>query len=377
MINTFHVDGFKCFQKTTFDLGDLTVFTGNNGSGKSSVIQALLLVRIAIEKNALDSTNLNFSSQSWKNIPIPINSEYELKLGTAVDLFNENYLTDSNFDHITLKLDGESFELKLPDDDDDDLSVKIDLKESSFDLNTLPFWRLKEFYYLFTERLGPRLSLTLEHTDFLHCGFIGEYTGQVLLKNDFLKIQDSRLFPNSKSENLPLQVDAWLESICPGTSVKVDALGSMNAQIKLRNASIKNHVLATNIGFGISYSLPVIVNGLIAKPGSVYIVENPEAHLHPKGQSQMGYFLGKVASAGVKVIVETHSEHVINGIRRACLSTSELDTNNVFIYFLAASEHGEKIRKIEIRQTGDLSSFPRDFFDQVNQDMAEIFRLKK
>jgi predicted ATPase len=137
-------------------------------------------------------------------------------------------------------------------------------------------------------------------------------------------------------------------------------------------------MLATNIGFGISYSLPIIVTGLVAKKDSLFIVENPEAHLHPKGQSNIGYFLGKVAEAGVKIIIETHSEHVVNGLRRAILESSSLKATDANIYFFNGfdSNQDPKIELIGIDDDGSLSKFPKDFFDQVNQDLSEIIKLR-
>ena len=75
---------------------------------------------------------------------------------------------------------------------------------------------------------------------------------------------------------------------------------------------------AENIGYGISYTLPVIVALLSAQPGALVILENPEAHLHPGGQAALAKLIAKVASEGIQVIVETHSDHIINGILLAC-----------------------------------------------------------
>jgi predicted ATPase len=151
----------------------------------------------------------------------------------------------------------------------------------------------------------------------------------------------------------------------------------MSAQIKVRGSSSKSDMLATNIGFGVSYALPIIVNGLIAKKDSLFIVENPEAHLHPKGQSNIGYFLGKVADAGVKVIIETHSEHVVNGVRRALLSSKIIKPSDANIYFFNGFDEQQQLQVnlIEVESDGSLSKFPKDFFDQVNQDLGEIFKL--
>jgi predicted ATPase len=136
--------------------------------------------------------------------------------------------------------------------------------------------------------------------------------------------------------------------------------------------------LPTNVGFGISYVLPIIVNGLLAKENSIFIIENPEAHLHPGGQSRIGRFLAKVAASGIQVIIETHSEHVLNGVKIECL-TGSIPSNDVVINFLSRNKETKdlNIQSIGITESGDLTKFPRDFFDQVQQDMAESFRLRK
>src|SRR5438046_1441121 len=73
----------------------------------------------------------------------------------------------------------------------------------------------------------------------------------------------------------------------------------------------------TNVGFGITYALPIVVSILSARPGSLVIIENPEAHLHPRGQVRMGELLSLASTAGIQVLIETHSDHVLNGIRLA------------------------------------------------------------
>jgi predicted ATPase len=182
---------------------------------------------------------------------------------------------------------------------------------------------------------------------------------------------------HDKTLKLDQQVNYWLNTVCPGISISAVPISIMSAQIKVRGSSSKSDMLATNIGFGVSYALPIIVNGLIAKKDSLFIVENPEAHLHPKGQSNIGYFLGKVADAGVKVIIETHSEHVVNGVRRALLSSKIIKPSDANIYFFNGFDEQQQLQVnlIEVESDGSLSKFPKDFFDQVNQDLGEIFKL--
>ncbi len=78
-----------------------------------------------------------------------------------------------------------------------------------------------------------------------------------------------------------------------------------------------NQYRATNVGFGITYVLPILVAILSSRAGALLLIENPEAHLHPKGQAEMGALLARAASCGIQVLIETHSDHVLNGIRVA------------------------------------------------------------
>ena len=134
---------------------------------------------------------------------------------------------------------------------------------------------------------------------------------------------------------------------------------------------------ATNVGFGITYALPILVSGLTVPEGGMLLVENPEAHLHAKAQSNMGYFLARMAAAGVRVIIETHSEHIVNGIRRMIVEgKTDMLHDDMTIYFFQ-NKNGEKnIMEITMDDMGNLSEFPVDFFDQVRQDMSELMKLE-
>jgi predicted ATPase len=131
------------------------------------------------------------------------------------------------------------------------------------------------------------------------------------------------------------------------------------------------------MGFGVSYALPVVVAALRAPQGGLLIVENPEAHLHPAGQSAMGELLALAAGDGVQVLLETHSDHVINGIRRAVVEqTVRLPTKDVAIHFVLDEPAEEPVTTISLDQTGTLSAWPPGFFDQIERDLAQIARRR-
>jgi len=364
-MNTIKISRFKCFEADEFELNKVTLLTGTNGAGKSSLIQALLLCRIVIERMTEESLNGVHNCND-----IPLNEEYQLKLGEVNDIIRESK-SNHGFEVI---IDKNRFHFDTLDESNISLKCDFTIDPSSVE----SFWNRKEFYYLHAERLGPRQYLESGVSSFLNCGQKGELVAYVLNKIERIKGFTSALFKGS-SLQFEIEVNKWLETVCPGISVGNNPLTSTLTQLKIKGPASKSDMLATNIGFGVSYVLPIIVTGLIAKKDSIIIVENPEAHLHPKGQSNIGYFLGKVANAGVRILIETHSEHVVNGMRRAALDSYELSNQDINIYFFNGFDDEKKIDKklIRIKPNGDLTDFPEDFFDQTRQDLLAIIKANK
>ena len=356
-MDKLRLQGYKCFTDETLCLNKLTLLTGNNGSGKSSVIQSLLLLRQVVEKC--------MPQKVWVGGEISLNDYRELRLGTFDDVCNVNA------DGIKLSINDALFDLEQGSSNSM-LSVDVEGKG----LPTLPDYLTRtEFYYLNAERIGPRTESRIQKSSLMDCGNSGEWTGNVLLdaSRSFPKVEKERLFNEDSTNNFNIQVDQWMSYIFSEISIKTEPLTQQTCQIKLRGPKVTT--TTPNTGFGYTYSLPIVVNGLLAAPGSCLIIENPEAHLHPKAQSNMGFFIGKMVAAGLHLVVETHSEHIINGIRRATLSSLGLSPADVSIYFFTRNREECPYTEITIDNEGNLSDFPVDFFDQVRQDMMEIIRL--
>jgi len=374
MIDKIKVNNFKCFLNNEINFRKLTVLAGSNSVGKSSLLQALLISRITIEK-LIQYSLLDNDQKTNKKIQIPLNGKYLLALGNTKEVLTRD--VNTNIISIILtdtEADTEiNFRLKAEDTKSDFYNLELGEDWTQKGL----FDNLKnEFYYLNAERLGPRLTYDVDQQDYIHVGWQGEYTIQVLAQNKENSIEDAsqRNFNDTIDPKLINQVKAWMNYIIPGFYIDEAELDG-----KLKKAyTTYSKSSPTNVGFGISYVLPIIVNGLLAKSNSLFIVENPEAHLHPKGQSNIGFFLGQLASSGIQVLIETHSEHIVNGIRRAALSKNNLTTGEILINFFSGidNEKNAIIKELDVKETGDLSSFPKDFFDQVQQDMADIFKLK-
>ena len=179
--------------------------------------------------------------------------------------------------------------------------------------------------------------------------------------------------------SLSKQAEAWLQDLVPGIELRVEPFPALSATaVRLRRRGQATEWLRPqNIGFGVSYVLPVIVAGLVAQPGSMIIVENPEAHLHPQGQSVLARFLARVASSGVQVVAETHSDHFLNGLRLAVVAEQVIRAEDLAIQFFSCPEAGVSVERIQLTDRGGLSAAPAGFFDQSEKDLAAILKARR
>ncbi|MES2837019.1 MAG: DUF3696 domain-containing protein [Bacteroidota bacterium] len=383
-MTNIQIENFKCFTNKNIPLNQLTILTGANGGGKSTVIQALLFLRRTVEHCSVWEKNIEqYLFHEPNGLNVELNGSYCLALGTSDLIIPKN--TSPDFSAITIynniKNLPESFQVVY--DINDEINLWLKPVEVHNDMPMTKSLFMQEFYYLNAERIGPRINQGIKFYDYPNAGYQGEFVAQLISdteSNYKFEVENERRHTSSKSKRLEQQVNAWLNELMPGVSISAFyEPQTHSAQIRVDNIYTKgNSTIATNIGFGISYVLPIIVTGLIAKKDSIMIVENPEAHLHPSAQSKIGQFLAMVAKSGVNVIVETHSDHVINGIQIAT-AKKDIQPEQVTINFFS-QEEGDKqpnVESISISEKGELSKWPKGFFDQSQNDFAELFKMRK
>lgn len=365
MIKELKIENFKCFSdRTTIPLSNLTVCTGMNSVGKSTLIQALLLIRQSYE-------NILKSQCPEDGIKILLNTD-SLNLGSTKQIM----LTD----HMILSVDNIWFKYSAGDD-----KLSLNLNETNIDLRdgikTATLFN-SELYYLNAERLGPRNYQEMKSHDVLHCGYHGEFTFDVIEKNPMAEISECRRFNIEGEKRIPeltKQIGYWMSYVVNGVEVNFSSdLTTQLSQMKVRQSALDTPFNSPyNFGFGISYVLPIIATGLIANTNAIIIVENPEAHLHPAGQSRIGEFLAQVSSDGIQVIVETHSEHVINGIRKFALR-NRIPPEEICINYFTINRNTQKheTSRLPLNERMDILIWPEGFFDQEEKDLKEMRILR-
>lgn len=375
------LNNFKCFNRVSIPLNGLTLLTGTNGAGKSSVIQAFTLLRRTIEHcakwNDKDKRYEYPTGSETNNLNVELNGAYCLALGTSAQVLRIN----SNDDFIEIKfIDGESYlSVNYDTGDGNELHITPNKVQNTLEKESKLF--AQEFFYLNAERIGPRISQGVKFYDYPNVGWQGEFAAQILGDSEFAQkfvVDENRREAETESPRIEQQTKAWMNFVLPGFDIKADYKEELlSAQIRVDSLFTRgNPVLATNVGFGISYVLPIVITGLLAPKGSFMIVENPEAHLHPSAQSRIGRFLAAIANAGVNVIVETHSDHVINGIQIAAVK-NEINSSLVTINYFSPKELQPECVNISLNEKGELSEWPKGFFDQTQIDYMELFNANK
>lgn len=374
MISSLRLLNFKPYEDQFLEFRALTLLSGLNSTGKSSVIQALLLLRQSHEQSLLQS----LPSSLPQTQGLALNGDL-VHLGTAQDAFCER-----------AKEDYIGFEIAWKDDNKEIWNFQYDLEKKEADVLDLTSKPThfevyhsslfsQHFHYLQAERIGPRSFNDISDYQVRRLGQLGtrgEYTAHFLSINEDKEIPNHQLsHPRAKSNDLRNQVEAWMREVSPGTRIKINSnydMGLINLQYFYGDS---NPYRATNVGFGISYTLPIIVAVLASPPGTLIIIENPEAHLHPKGQSKMGELLALAANCGVQVIIETHSDHVLNGIRLA-VHSGKIDPQDVQLhYFQRQEKEGQTVTEVvspQIDRNGRIDQWPDGFFDEWDKSLETL-----
>ncbi|MGH3266725.1 MAG: DUF3696 domain-containing protein [Trebonia sp.] len=371
MITGLEIRYFKCFAALQLNLRPLTVLTGVNGGGKSTVLQALLLARQAATRP--------------DDRVVQLNGPYELALGEAHDVLHPD-AERPQIDVLVETSDGRHwFIFEVPDD----RALNLPVRQRPGNLPPELTSDGVAFSYLTAERLGPRdqLDVTAEETRLVGVGVRGEFTAQALAMHESDQVRAELRHPLTSEHGvttLRTQVENWASSIIRPIRVTAQWPAGITASlIRFQEPElIGQQVIASepikpaNMGFGVSYALPILVAGLMVPESGVLVVENPEAHLHPAGQSRLGRFLARVAGSGVQVIIETHSEHIINGIRLAAVEDRVISSEAIMVHFFGDGPE-RKPATIAITGRGSLSSWPRGFFDQAEDDLGRIARANR
>lgn len=373
MIKQYKLHNFKNHADTTLELSGLTLLTGINGAGKSSVLQSMLLLRDTF-----------YSTHQLSPLYLKGDS---FVVGRTVDAVNYNCKEDVELLKYVFVTDrGKRYDLVYRYSEETDATNLIleALGGDPKELITLPLFN-DQFQYLSAFRNGPQALSESDKTSVdVHRQLSqrmgrGEMTVYFLSKyaEEPLAI-DSLCYDSALPHSLRQQTECWMREISDGLQMQINQFGS-NYEVRFGTEMKGKKTMfhsAVNTGYGISYILSVVVALLSAKPGALILIENPEAHIHPAGQSALMRLIAKAVAAGVQVIIETHSDHIING---ALVSRKlHLMANDALsVYFFDRDDDGNASPLLlSIGQNGMIQNAPYRFFGQMNADLKILFDLE-
>ena len=352
MLTEIEINGFKSFKSKQIPLRPLTLLCGLNNSGKSSVIQALRMFCNSYQGDSPLLTGHGSIEEIRSRLVAPtdaISFTCRSIEKSATFLLNEN-------------------------------------------ISEMPDWAPLRCY-LSADRWGPKILHPLDR----HLGelpSIGDHGEYVIGFLDELRnhiVPDQLHHELAQGKILAYQLEAWLNEIAPG----IDLLYETDSKRDSTHIEF-NTFRPTNVGFGLSYCLPIfaaILGMASTEPangwesswglkweaeksnrGMLVMIENPEAHLHPRGQTALGRLIALGAKCGLQLIIETQSDHLMDGIRLA-VKDDILTPDQVVFHYLSTTKEGEtNIETPKLHANGKLEYWPKGFFDQTLINRTNLAR---
>jgi len=374
MLREIHISSFKCFDTLDLSLGPLTLLSGVNGGGKSSVMQALVLL------------SQTFDQQEWGHSLLLEGPE--LALGSVADVLNQ----DSASRRMALGASTDKQQVKWSFKANDRRALSIELEQVEVNGAPVPLdlsvrWlmppliaesspvisALRYLSWITAERTGPRELLPLHAAEgHGRVGHHGELAAGLLYWREADEVSPALCLPDTPP-TLFHQVRGHMQRFFPGCDLRVSPIDGVSAvSLRLRSDSRSDFQRPQNVGFGLTQLFPIIVALLAARTGEMLLVENPEVHLHPSAQQRIGMLLAETAASGVQVVLETHSDHVLNGVRLA-VKQSKVSASDVRVHFFAHQPGKATVPQSPAMDAdGRLDFWPEGFFDQFDLALSEL-----
>lgn len=205
-------------------------------------------------------------------------------------------------------------------------------------------------------------------------GVEGEYVASVLQANRGM--QRDYPVPGGAVEKLPLleAVRRWMVDFGLSGDLRVREDMPQMLGIDVVPLGLQQAVTLSAVGVGVSQVLPVIVQCLVAGPGALVILEQPELHLHPAAQQRLADFLLACLAWGQNLLVESHSEYLVLRLRRRVAEdlTDRL-RDDLVLLFASRDQNGETVyQPIELTTTGAMVDWPEGFFDQGPDEAHQL-----
>jgi predicted ATPase len=408
MLKGLQLGNFKSWREVNAPLAPITGVFGTNSSGKSSLLQALLLMKQSTENSDQEQV-LEFGNEKtlvdlggFYDVIFQRDITTKLSLGISYSskLFQDYEYIKFQSDVVLidgkLALDALAYKLGF---------VVVELSSKFEDhvqvtRHNVKFHQSKKFYR-FSEKerqnnndLNPGETLELSFEQVLsqtsYLGPLRDFPKRFYIwtgaapsnvgkqgENTIAALLAARIGGN-KVGKIPLEnyIAEKLKDLGLIYSFRLEELreGTNIFRVLVRRTPESPEVSLTDVGFGVSQVLPVLVLCYYVPEGSTILLEQPELHLHPSVQSGLAdIFIDAYQKRGVQIILESHSEHLLRRLQRR-IAEEEILPTDVSLYFCSLEKGESKLTPLDMDEYGNIHNYPKDFF---GDDFGEIAKMTK
>jgi hypothetical protein len=409
-INRLVLKNFRAFERAEINLAPLTILIGPNNSGKSSILSAIRLLsqtmqnpdrglvllwgelgtfRDVVHKNkATRIIGVEFEYGSGRSrASIELNFRYAAQRREVV--LKDFTLRDLNGKKVisTLySLESESQVLrKLLDVPADAIKKSRPLGRNHFLPDLFPLrvgvrgealWKVQDLIvrasrilrsvrYIGPMRVAPLrvFPFSGERPSMLSREGVG--MSEMLVADYFRKGNEKRVLTN--------RVKAWLEKAQIAKDIQIKAFSDRHYEIKLQHPVTNEIENLADVGFGLSQVMPVVVAGYQLRHPSVFMVEQPELHLHPRAQADLGDFFLEMYQSGHQCIIETHSEHLLMRLQRY-IASGLIPARAVAVNFVSSQSDRKTVQRLTMNSRAQFKKWPKGFFEERLEEAVAIAR---
>jgi predicted ATPase len=429
MLTNLHIRNFKSWKDSgPIRLAPITVFFGANSAGKTSLLQFLLMLKQTSESS--DRSRVIHFGDDYSLVELgtfqDLIFEHDVKKSLAFELswtLPQPLEFRNQLKNVSYQADAVTFSASIASEGDqqyvEHLRYEVSRKKlSGYKISAKGYdlirkdgsaWLLRSpiRFYGFPDEVAAYyqnagftsdLALALEHQlrrilylgplrdvprrSYPWAGIVSEHVGREGKDTvaALLAATDRKLSGGFKQRARPFQtvIAEWLKKLglLDSFVAKKIAPNRKDYEVRVKTSGSSKDVDLTDVGFGISQVLPVVVESFYVPRHSTVIIEQPELHLHPRVQSELAdLFVAAIHSREnnedrcIQFIIESHSEHFLQRLQRR-IAEGTLKPEDVALYFCEPGRQGSALRELDIDVCGDISNWPDDFFGDPMTDLA-------
>ena len=429
MLTHIRVKNFKSWADSgQVQLAPLTGFFGTNSSGKSSLLQMLLLLKQTIGSDEMlffgdESSLVDLGSfgdvihghdtsalltlecgckpqgpvtikvygakpdDEWADLPVPI---HHFTLDTSIqwnaDSLRVEHLRYGLDSHDVREVEWKAESLSYQNlFGEQETKTRVDIQNcygapasgSSDVLQPLTSAFERQFshvYYLGPTRVIPQRRYHWEGTHPQDTGLWGDKTIDALLS---ARVKRLKTRYNEETFQIEARISEWLREMALAYAFSLESSDNSDGrdyEVRIKKDSVSPAVTLADMGYGLSQFLPVLVLCYYAPEGSTLILEQPGMHLHPKVQSRLADLLIEVVTErNLQVLVESHSEHLLNRLQRR-IAEEEIAVDKTALYFCRNDSGVSTCERLEVDEFGNIANWPKNFF---GNEMGDLLAMAK